>query len=81
MTFLQLEPPIPVYLVGEGNVLAYFIRDYGIDHDDYWTVVNSKGEFRTVSNKLIRAVNNETLGRIASRSIDTTAKPPYDDIS
>lgn len=66
MSLVQLNPPIPV-MTPDGPGLAYFVRDYGIDHDDYWTVVPNSGsragEFWTYSNKVIRAINNATLGR------------------
>ncbi len=30
---LQLDPPIPLFVVGRGPGLAHLIIDYGIEHD------------------------------------------------
>lgn len=60
---LQLDPPIPV-TTPKGKALAVVVRDYGIEHDDYWTcILNDTGEFWTFSNKQIKAQENKTLGR------------------
>ena len=68
---LQLNPPIPVHVEGHGECLAYFLRDFGVDSDDYWTVVKGS-EFWTVSNKLVRAVANVTMGRLKNNSVDNS---------
>lgn len=39
----QINPPIPV-ITPKGKGLAYFIRDYGPDAQDIWTVCISEGE-------------------------------------
>lgn len=59
---IRLDPPIPVS-TPRGDGLAIFLRDYGIEHDDYWTVVLSNGEFWTFNNREIRADKNYTIGR------------------
>lgn len=77
MSILQLDPPLPVHVLGIGSCLAYFLRDYGPEHDDYWTVVTPDGEFWTVNNKLVRAQENVTLGRKPERESGgaSTARP------
>jgi len=67
MTILQLDPPLDV-IGPDGPSLAYFIRDYSPEADDYWTVVPTHGpkagQFWTYSNSLIRMGDNVTLGRV-----------------
>lgn len=60
---LRLDPPIPID-TPKGPGLAYFLRDYSADHDDFWTVaIDATGEFWTFSNRDVRAVKNFTMGR------------------
>lgn len=62
MVLLRLDPPIPLD-TPKGKGLAYFLRDYGIDHDDYWTVaLDDSGEFWTFNNRDVRAQVNYTAG-------------------
>lgn len=63
MKILQLDPPLPVYIVSKQTKgIAIFVRDYGMFDDDYWTCVTPKGELWTVNNRDIRLQNNWTLG-------------------
>jgi hypothetical protein len=60
---VRLDPPIPL-VTPRGRGLAHFLRDYGIEHDDYWTVVlDETGEWWTFSNREVRAQENITAGR------------------
>lgn len=60
---LQLDPPIPV-ITPKGKGFAYVLIDYSIDYDLLWVVgLLDGGECWTYSNKDIRFVENETLGR------------------
>ena len=60
--WLRLDPPIEVETpLGRG--WAVFIRDYGYDHDDLWTVlISSTMQFWTFRNKYVRGVKNYTFG-------------------
>ena len=40
MTILRFEPPIELD-TPKGKGWAIFLRDYGFDHDDLWTVIIS----------------------------------------
>lgn len=62
MFFERLEPPIEVDTpLGRG--WAIFLRDYGYDHDDLWTVlISATRQFWTFRNQDIRAVKNYTFG-------------------
>jgi hypothetical protein len=46
---------------GEG--VAKFLIDYGPESDLYWVVFLENGEVWTYSNRDVKAVSNETLGR------------------
>jgi len=64
---LQLNPPLPLW-TPKGAGLAVLVRDYGVDHDDLWTVIlNETGEVWTFRNSEVRGVENATLGRRRSR--------------
>jgi len=63
---LQLNPPIPVFIVGKGKGYAQALIDNGPEHHLQWTVfMDETGECWTVENPQIRAQNNITLGRIS----------------
>jgi hypothetical protein len=60
---LQLNPIIPLN-TPRGKAFAYFLIDYGPDHDIMWVCFQDEtGECWTWSNKEIRIQNNITLGR------------------
>jgi len=61
----QLDPPIPLDVIGKGHGLAVAVTDYGPDFDLLWVVIlNDGGEVWTESNKNVRGVVNHTLGRV-----------------
>lgn len=63
--FTQLNPPIPMYVADKGEGIAIAVIDYGIDFDLYWIVaMNNGGEIWAIKNPEVRAVINQTLGRI-----------------
>ena len=63
---LQLNPPIPVYVVGKGKGLAHFVIDRGIEFHLEWVVfMDDSTECWTVQNPQIRAQFNITYGRIS----------------
>lgn len=61
---LQLEPPIPVHVIGKGNGIAWLVIDYGAEHHLLWTVaIDATGELWTVPNPEIRAQRNYSMQR------------------
>jgi hypothetical protein len=61
---LQLNPPIPVEVIGRGKGYAVVLIDYSQEHDLMWVVFDDvTRECWTVSNKLIRAQVNISMGR------------------
>ena len=64
---LQLNPPLPVFVPGRGTGLAHFLRDYGPEHYDYWTIIfDAGGEIWTLPNTEVRGQVNVTIGRTKS---------------
>lgn len=64
MAFLQLNPSIPVEVLGKGTGEAIFIIDYSPEFNLLWVVaLDSNGEVWTVPNQDIRFIKNYSLGR------------------
>jgi hypothetical protein len=65
MTIQQLNPPLPVFVVGKGSGLAHLVIDYGPEYHLHFVVfIDDTTECWTVPNTEIRAQFNQTLGRI-----------------
>lgn len=62
---LQLNPPLPVYVVGRGSALAHGWIDYGIEHHLLWLCADDKtGEVWAVPNPDVRLQWNPSMGRV-----------------
>lgn len=62
---LQLNPPIPMTVLGKGNGYALAMIDYSQEHNLMWIIaIDSTGEIWTVENQNVRLQKNITLGRI-----------------
>lgn len=60
----QLNPPIPLRHENGRKLVALAVIDYGPDYDLLWVCgYEDNGEIWTYSNKHVRLVPNETLGR------------------
>ena len=61
---LQLNPSIPVFVVGKGVGEALFIQDYSKEDHTIWGVaLDDSGEVWWVPNPDIRLLKNYTIGR------------------
>jgi len=61
---LQLNPSIPVEVVGRGYGEAVILIDYSKEDDLLWVVaLDSNGEIWSVPNKDIRFIKNYSIGR------------------
>jgi hypothetical protein len=68
---IQLNPTIPVYVVGKGTGLAWFLIDYSEEHHLMWVVaMDETSEIWTVPNTDIRAQKNTTMNRLLEKSHD-----------
>jgi hypothetical protein len=64
LSILQLDPPLPLFIVGRGTALAHLVIDYGPEHDLVWVVfMDATGECWSVPNTEIRGQWNATMGR------------------
>lgn len=64
MAVNQLNPPVPLHVLGKGDGLAIAVIDYGPDYDLLWvTIINETGEVWTANNKNVRGVKNWSIGR------------------
>jgi hypothetical protein len=60
----QLNPPIPLD-TPKGKGLAWFLIDYGAEHNLMWVVaIDETGEIWTFENPHVRAQKNITMGRV-----------------
>jgi hypothetical protein len=61
---LQLDPPIPVYVIDKGSGLAHLVIDMGAEYNILWVVIlDDMGEIWTFDNTRVRGVKNITMGR------------------
>jgi hypothetical protein len=72
MSLTQLNPPLPME-TPKGAGLAWFLIDYGPEHNLMWVIViDETGEVWTYQNPQIRAQKNITMGR---QKITKTLQP------
>lgn len=65
MAFTQLDPPIPLDVIGKGKGLAFGLIDYGPEHNLIWvTAIDDTGEIWCAPNPKVRMQTNWTMGRI-----------------
>lgn len=85
MSFTQLNPTIPVHVIGKGAGYALAVIDYGQEHNLIWVrAINETGEIWCAPNPKVRVTANWTMGRPkpaavardqAERDAALTAKP------
>jgi len=64
MSFTQLNPPIPLSVLGKGKGYAIAVIDYGQEHNLIWvTALNDSGEIWCAPNPQVRMEGNWTMGR------------------
>lgn len=64
MSFTQLNPPIPLEVIGKGKGLAIGMIDYGPEHNLIWvTAIDDTGEIWCAPNPKVRMQQNWTMGR------------------
>ena len=69
MSFSQLNPAIPVFVVGKGPGFALGVIDYGQEHNLIWvTAINETGEIWCAPNPKVRMASNWTMGRPKSKA-------------
>lgn len=62
--FTQLDPPIPLDVIGKGSGYALAVIDYGQEHNLIWvTALDDSGEIWCAPNPTVRMQKNWTMGR------------------
>ncbi|TMM50261.1 hypothetical protein [Qipengyuania marisflavi] len=62
--FTQLDPPIPLHVLGKGDGYALGVIDYGQEHNLIWvTAIDETGEIWCAPNPEVRMQANWTMGR------------------
>lgn len=62
--FTQLNPPIPLHVLGRGDGHALGVIDYGQEHNILWvTAIDSTGEIWCAPNPQVRMQGNWSMGR------------------
>ena len=65
--FTQLNPTLPLHILGKGDGYAFGVIDYGQEHNLIWvTVLNANGEVWCAPNPTVRFGRNWTMGRAAN---------------
>ncbi len=67
MSFVQLNPPMPLHVLGKGPGFAVAVIDYGQEHNLIWvTAISATGEIWCAPNPQVRMEGNWTMGRAKS---------------
>ena len=70
MSFTQLNPTIPLHVLGKGDGYAIGMIDYGQEHNLIWvTAIDATGELWCAPNHKVRLGKNWTMGRAESPAI------------
>lgn len=73
MSFTQLNPPLPLTVIGKGDGFAIGMIDYGQEHNLIWvTGITATGEIWCAPNPTVRLQPNWTMGR--DRAVDSDGR-------
>ncbi|GEM_PF-1631499 len=61
--FTQLNPTLPLHVLGKGNGYALGLIDYGQEHHLIWVTALDSGEIWCAPNPEVRMLANWTMGR------------------
>ena len=71
---VQLNPPVPVFVLDRGQGLAAFLIDYGPEHDLIWvTALDDGGEVWCAPNPKVRFLKNWSMGRTPGQATQAPA--------
>ncbi|MHA6333171.1 hypothetical protein ACXYL9_05755 [Qipengyuania sp. CAU 1752] len=78
--FTQLDPAIPLHVLGKGDGQALAVIDYGPEHNLLWvTAINGTGEIWCAPNPEVRMQANWSMGRPKSFAVDASKKTLRED--
>ena len=70
--FKQLNPPMPITMLDQGNCLAIAFIDYGLEHNlTLVTALDNSGEIWCAPNPKVRLQADWTAGRMKDENIHT----------
>lgn len=73
--FTQLNPPIPLHVLGRGDGYAIGLIDYGQEHNLIWvTAIDATGEIWCAPNPEVRMQKNWTMGRSESLAVKASKR-------
>ena len=73
MSVTQLNPPIPMHVIGKGDGFALALIDYSQEHHLVWVVaITETGELWSAPNPIVRMQSNWSLQREKPRYDQTT---------
>ncbi len=68
--FTQLNPAIPMHVLGKGDGQAIGMIDYGPEHNLLWiTAIDATGEIWCAPNPQVRMLRNWSMGRGESMAV------------
>ena len=71
--FKQLNPPMPITVLDQGNCLAIAVIDYGSEHNlTLVTALDNSGEIWCAPNPKVRMQANWTAGRLRDENFLTS---------
>lgn len=69
----QLNPPIPLHVLGRGDGQALAVIDYGAEHNLLWvTAIDATGEIWCAPNPTVRMQQNWSLGRPRAMAVQAS---------
>ena len=75
--FTQLNPTIPLHVLGKGDGYAIGMIDYGQEHNLIWvTAIDDTAEVWCAPNPLVRMQGNWTMGRDRQKSVALQSPSP-----
>ena len=80
--FTQLDPPLPLHVIGKGDGSAIAVIDYGQEHNLIWvTAIDASGEIWCAPNPQVRMQGNWTMGRKRSAAATMPDACTYPEVS
>lgn len=77
--FTQLNPPLPLHVLGRGDGFAIGVIDYGQEHNLLWvTAITATGEIWCAPNPEVRMQKNWSIGRRESLAVRASKKQHAD---
>ena len=78
--FTQLNPAIPLHVLGRGDGFALGVIDYGQEHNILWvTAITDTGEIWCAPNAEVRMQSNWSMGRDVAMAVKMSRESQADE--